>query len=116
MTIDSTRGGKRQLQEVDPLEALDLLAALPLFIWEWREEAAKELNDYSKHMGAFPEDLAQLLALGDARHLHFGDVVGVAMAAAKGAGQRIAELEARIVELEKRYANPLQEVDLDGPV
>ncbi len=91
---------KERIGNVNTVELFEALERLPIIVWQYKAEYAKEHNDDKPHLGPMPEDLAQLFSLGDGRVLHFIDVVGIALGASQGAGTKIRALEKRMAEFE----------------
>lgn len=90
---------KDHIDAVEPQEVLDRLDSLPIAIWRYKE-SYKEAMDYDPHLGPYAEDFLAIFGLGDGKTLAFIDLLGVTMAAVKGAGERIRAQEGRIRQLE----------------
>jgi hypothetical protein len=97
-TNGSSRSFKDGFEEIDKIDVLERLAALPVTKWRYRGE------DESEHIGPTAEDFREAFGLGhDQRYITTVDADGVALAAIQGLyevvlaqQQRIAELEARL--------------------
>lgn len=103
------------LQEIDCLAVFEALERLSVNAWRYRPEIADEKDDHFDHMSPYPEDIKALFDIGNSRTLTFLDIVGIAIAGAKGAGEKMRVLEDRIAQLELIVSgppvdNPLEEV------
>lgn len=107
----SDRNRKENIAPVNPSEVLEKVAALPISRWNFKE-------DHVKHVGPMAQDFHAAFGLGhDDKHIATVDADGVALAAIQGLNQkleaelkekdaRIADLETRLVHLEKLVSKP----------
>lgn len=102
----SSQEMREHLQEIDCLEVFEALERLNVNAWRYRPEIADKQDDHFAHMSPYPEDIKALFAIGNGRTLAFLDVVGIAIAGAKGAGEKIRMLEDRIATLERTVNGP----------
>ncbi len=100
LMMSCSREWKEELDRAQPVAVLEALEALPIPIWRYEPEAAASLQDHEIHMGPYAEDFKQVTDLGDGKVLSVIDVTGIALAAVKGAGEKIKALEARLTALE----------------
>ena len=98
--VASSKELKNQTDEILPEEILNQLKQLDIVRWQYKPEVAKSLEDSAVHLGPYAEDFQKAFDLGNGREIAFIDIIGVALAATKGAVAKIDALEARISELE----------------
>jgi len=113
--VYSSRGVKTHIDEIEPIRVFEALERLTINIWKYLPEVADKNDDHGAHIGPYAEDFKQLFSIGDGRTLHFIDMLGVAMAATKGAGEKIKVLEERIAKLEELNGHTDEEWP-DAPV
>ncbi len=98
LTEGSSRGIKMGLATLDPREALDRLAALPVPLWSYQSEGLAV-----RHLGPMAEDFHRAFGLGPSdKHIAPGDKAGVALLALQGLRQVVEEKDRRIADLEGR--------------
>jgi hypothetical protein len=105
----SDRNAKENFAAADPREILDKVAALPMTSWNYKAQDAKV-----RHLGPMAQDFHAAFGLGENdRTITTVDADGVALAAIQGLNAkleeelkakdaRIARLERRLAEIEKR--------------
>ena len=98
----STRTAKEHVDWVDTEEALEMIRALPIALWRYLPERvdADPRLDRDLHMGAYAEDFKGIFKIGNGQTLTVVDLCGVALAAVKGAAERLAKLETRLAQYE----------------
>jgi hypothetical protein len=99
-TNGSSRTFKYGFEEIDKLDVLERLAALPVTKWRYRGE------DESEHIGPTAEDFREAFGLGhDERYITTVDADGVALAAIQGMYELLLAQQAEIEALKKRLAD-----------
>jgi hypothetical protein len=99
-TNGSSRSFKDGFEEIDKIDVLERLAALPVTKWRYRGE------DESEHIGPTAEDFREAFGLGhDDRYITTVDADGVALAAIQGMYELLLAQQAEIEALKKRLAD-----------
>ncbi len=101
VTAPSSRHFKSGIVEVDAMDVLDKLDAMPIVTWNYNHQSVEK-----RHMGPIAEDFYAAFGLGtDEQYVTVTDLSGVALAAIKALSQQNAELRARLETLENRVAD-----------
>ena len=80
----SDRNMKEQFQPVDPCQALEKVAALPITTWSFKDDPR------TRHLGPMAQDFHAAFNLGfDDKHIATVDEGGVALAAIQGLNQKL---------------------------
>ena len=115
MAEGSSRSVRQEIEEVDCVRVFEALTQLGVYIWEYLPEIAEKNDDPFPHMSPYPEDIKAVFAIGNSRTLHFLDIVGISIAASKGALEKINQLEERIAKLEAAMGpvvvDPFKEIE-----
>ncbi len=104
-TNGSDRNSKTDFAEVDPLDVLDKVVAMPVSTWRYKLESDQ------RHLGPMAQDFHAAFGLGaDDRHITTVDAAGVAFAAIKGLDEKLAATRAalegeRVANAELRWHN-----------
>jgi hypothetical protein len=114
-TFTSDRAAKEDFVPVDTQEVLDKVASLPITEWNYKGYP-------QRHIGPVAQDFHALFPLNESdTTLNEADLHGVALAAIKGLHERvrekdakIADLEQRLVELEKILKSQIQSANGGG--
>jgi hypothetical protein len=94
----SDRNLKEKFEDVDPMEVLDQVAAMPVTTWNFKDDAPT-----LRHIGPMAQDFHQAFGLGlDDRHISTTDADGVAFAAIQGLKRLLDDKERKIHDLEAR--------------
>jgi hypothetical protein len=94
----SDRNLKEKFEDVDPMEVLDQVAAMPVTTWKFKED-----DSAVRHIGPMAQDFHQAFGLGlDDRHISTTDANGVALAAIQALKRLLDDKERKIQDLEER--------------
>jgi hypothetical protein len=94
----SDRNQKEKFEDVDPMEVLDQVAAMPVTTWKFKDD-----DPALRHIGPMAQDFHQAFGLGlDDRHISTTDADGVAFAAIQGLKRLLDDKERKIQDLEAR--------------
>jgi hypothetical protein len=97
-TATSDRNQKTAFEALSPKGILAKVAALPITLWSYKNEAATGV----RHIGPVAQDFMRLFNVGyDDKSIATVDADGVAFAAIQGLNQKIDEKDARIEMLER---------------
>jgi hypothetical protein len=98
LTQNSSRAVKHNIESLSGADVLERLTRLPLVRWTYVHDKSQQV-----HAGPFAEDFWREFGLGmDSAHITPSDTAGVALAAAKGLQELLAERTAEIEELRAR--------------
>ncbi|HEX9659185.1 MAG TPA: tail fiber domain-containing protein, partial [Rhodothermales bacterium] len=93
-TNGSSRTFKDGFEEIDKIDVLERLAALPITKWRYQG------TDESEHIGPTAEDFREAFGLGhDERYITTVDADGVALAAVQGLYELVVALQAEVAAL-----------------
>jgi hypothetical protein len=94
----SDRSLKENFGEIDPIEVLDQVMAMPVTSWNFKED-----DPALRHIGPTSQDFHRIFGYGsDKRHISTTDADGVAFAAIQGLKRLLDDKERKIRELERR--------------
>jgi len=107
----SDRQAKENFQDVNPLEILDKVVALPMQSWNYKSQEAS-----IRHVGATAQDFKAAFGVGETdKGINTVDADGVALAAIQGLNQKVekrsAKLEAENAALKEEVAELKRLVD-----
>jgi len=106
----SDRAAKTGFTPVDPQDILRRLAELPVGLWSYRSQGPDV-----KHIGPVAQDFRAAFGLGeDDTHISTVDADGVIMAAIQGLYQTVQKNDQRILELEQRVRDLLDQRPASG--
>ena len=94
--------GSAQFQEtnslpIEPRDALEKVAVLPITRWNYKNDAG------TPHLGPMSQDFCAAFGVGpDSKHIATVDADGVALAAIQGLNQKVCQKETEIAELKQR--------------
>ncbi|MCA9875134.1 MAG: tail fiber domain-containing protein [Anaerolineales bacterium] len=92
---------KENLRPVDSGQILDLVAGLPIYTWNYREDQAD-----TAHVGPMAQDFYAAFALGaDDKHIASLDANGVALASVQALHSQIKDQQTQISQLEQQNAD-----------
>ncbi|MCA9935883.1 MAG: tail fiber domain-containing protein [Anaerolineales bacterium] len=101
LTESSDINLKENLHPVDSGQILDLVAGLPIYTWNYREDEAD-----TAHVGPMAQDFYAAFALGtDDKHIASLDANGVALASVQALHTQIKEQQTQIAQLAQQNAD-----------
>jgi len=101
LTESSDINLKENLYPVDSGQILDLVAGLPIYTWNYREDQAD-----TAHVGPMAQDFYAAFALGaDDKHIASLDANGVALASVQALHSQIKDQQTQIAQLEQQNAD-----------
>lgn len=87
LSSGSSQSWKKNIQEVDAAQVLEMLRQVPVARWQYKNDASE-----SDHVGPMAEDFYAAFGLGaDAQHLAPADLAGVAFASVKALATELEE-------------------------
>jgi hypothetical protein len=97
-SIHRDRGMKENIREVNQLQILEAVVALPISEWNYKSQDAA-----IRHIGPMSQDFYSAFGAGeDETHISSIDADGVSLAAIQGLYQLIEEKDSQIQSLESR--------------
>ena len=104
----SDRGKKENFRDVDQLQILDMVVALPVSEWNYKSQ-----NASIRHIGPMSQDFFTAFGAGeDEFHISSVDADGVALASIQGLYQIVQEKESQIVALQAENAIQREQLEV----
>ena len=104
--VYSDRGGKEEINAVDPVDVAKRLATVPMATWQWKAEPNRV-----RHIGPMAQDFHAAFGLGASdRHISTVDADGVALAAVQGVYKLVQQKDADIEKLRSESAELKREL------
>ena len=95
----SSKKAKVKTGETSAEKIVEKVRTMPVDRWRYKKEASP---DQAEHVGPYAEDFAKRFGVGDGKTISIIDAVGVAIAAVKGAAQKIERIEGQMARIARR--------------